>query len=567
MPHSTLLHELRRVTPLDGVWDFAFPGDVDAADIQPRSLRFDQRMAVPGAFDAMPGLAGSRGLAAYRAQVRVTPGREAFIEFDAVNIWCRVFVDGVQAGDDHAWGWTRFRRSLPAAAHALREIVVLVDNRFDTARSPLHEHYFDYHHWGGILRGVRLHEYSGPFLSSVRVTPLDPARGIIRMDLDAAGVDGPVEVGVAFDDGVARSVTAPFRAGTARIELRVPAPRLWGPDRPELHTARVRLGNDDLPVRFGLRTISADGDALRINGRPVRLLGVNRHESHGATGGTLSDAQIVADVRILEDLGCNFVRGSHYPQDPRFLDLCDDRGLLVWEEGLAWQQKARHFADPLFVTQHAEMLREMVAASYNHPSVVMWGYLNEGDSNEPTSRPIYSASASLLRELDPARPVTYASHRPEADLNFDLSDIVSVNLYPGWYGGEDVADPLGLVAPRLAEVAQLLKAGPASGRPLILSEIGSEGLYGWHDAFEGYFTEEYQARHVTEAVRSLLADPRWAGIALWHFSDARTYRGSRAMGRPRAYNNKGLLDEYRRPKQSYRAVRELYRSAHGSALA
>jgi len=126
--------------------------------------------------------------------------------------------------------------------------------------------------------------------------------------------------------------------------------------------------------------------------------------------------------------------------------------------------------------------------------------------------------------------------------------------------------PIESIAPALKECFDLLDSDGLREKPVIVSEIGAEALYGWHDSHNDFFTEEYQAAYLKTACREALSHPRCSGIALWHFSDVRTYSGGRSLMRPRAFNNKGIVDEYRRPKAAYGAVREQFHAAilHGS---
>ena len=154
----------------------------------------------------------------------------------------------------------------------------------------------------------------------------------------------------------------------------VPQPRLWTPSQPHLHKLTVVLFSegmqvDAMEVRFGLRRVEARDGQIRINGEPIMLLGVNRHESNPLGGIFMTYEQLQQDVDLLKELGANFVRGSHYSQDQRFLDLCDEYGLLVWEETVAWQPSLEDLQDPLFMSQQIKALDETIDASINHPSV------------------------------------------------------------------------------------------------------------------------------------------------------------------------------------------------------
>lgn len=144
------------------------------------------------------------------------------------------------------------------------------------------------------------------------------------------------------------------------------------------------------------------------------------------------------------------------------------------------------------------------------------------------------------------------------DLCLDLVDLVSVNTYPGRYFGgvEEVPGELDRIA------AHLEREG-LSDKPLIISEIGAGAVPGWRDAHHGMWTEEYQSEPLATAGGHVLGDrDRFAGIAIWLLGDFRTTgHEEMLLGRPRSANDKGVLDEYRRPRQAYRTVRELFHGA------
>jgi len=197
------------------------------------------------------------------------------------------------------------------------------------------------------------------------------------------------------------------------------------------------------------------------------------------------------------------------------------------------------------------------------------GFLNEAETDQDYVRPIFEDTVASLRALDPLRLVSYASRLAETDLCFDLVDLIAINAYPGWYGCEEVEQPLELIKPQLDRCIASIDARGFSQKPVIIGEIGAEGLYGWHDAHNDAYTEEYQAEYLRLACKSALGNPRCSGVAIWQFSDCRTYGKGRALQRPRTFNNKGMLDEYRRPKAAYKAVRAAFlkdaHHANGSA--
>ncbi len=151
-----------------------------------------------------------------------------------------------------------------------------------------------------------------------------------EVELELVGTEGVVaadgEYPVAFDGASARMVR--FQKGRARVN--VPGYRLWSPEEPNLHRVEVA----GVGARFGIRQVGTANRRITLNGKPIYLKGVCRHEMHYEFGSTTPKQLMYEDLMNLKDLGCNFVRGVHYPQCEAFLDLCDELGILVWEESL-----------------------------------------------------------------------------------------------------------------------------------------------------------------------------------------------------------------------------------------
>ena len=155
--------------------------------------------------------------------------------------------------------------------------------------------------------------------------------------------------------------------------------------------------------------------------------------------------------------------------------------------------------------------------------------------------------------MDPGRPVTAALlERPRGMVYKDM-DVVGINLYPEWYYDLPPEDSLRRKKQEIAE-------NGGSDKPIIVSEIGAGAIYGFHDPFgKAKWSEERQCMILEEQIRAILADPDLCGVFLWQFADVRVADEWFAT-RPKTHNNKGVLDEYRRPKMAYRTVRELLKS-------
>ncbi len=180
------------------------------------------------------------------------------------------------------------------------------------------------------------------------------------------------------------------------------------------------------------------------------------------------------DMDLMQETGANAVRTCHYPNDERFLDLCDERGMLVWEENHARRLSIERRRNPNFDTQCRNCIDEMIAQHYNHPSIVIWGLLNECDSTSKEGRTKYQNQYEQIKRLDPSRPATSAACKHFRDICLDLPDIVSFNMYSGWY--QDIS-----VKERHEQEMDWIARAGGEGKPVIVSEFGAAAVYGYRD--------------------------------------------------------------------------------------
>lgn len=542
----------RKTVDLNTLWDFKFIEN-NLKDITLSEIAYDDRIPVPSAFDALPAYAGKRGLGIYRCRVEISVDKKSALKIGGAGMICDVFVDGKHLAH-HIGTYTPFEVIIPAAKKLQREIVVVTDNRYNFEKCPLQENFFDFYNYGGIIRQVWLEELPDNPITQAYVLIDDYETGQIRVRVKSSGsldtlfysIDGGELQPAEFNDD-------------GDLIATVPEPTPWSHEEPNLHTLTVDSGNDAITVRFGLREIATEDGQILLNREPVKLLGYCRHESHPSYGPALPDMQLVYDLQLLKELGCNFIRGSHYQQDPRFLDMCDEQGFLFFSESMGWGQQERHFTDENFIQAQLTQTEAMIRSDFNHPSIIMWGFLNEGHSTGEFARNCYTRLVELIRFLDPSRPVTYATNQRDKDIFLDMVDIISYNIYPGWYSNDrDSENIIGEVIPAIENYMADLKERGLDDKPFIISEIGAGAIYGWHDPLNGVWTEEYQSELLQLVCRRVVSDDRIAGVSLWQFCDGRTYQGGGALARPRAFNNKGTVDEYRRPKAAFKEVKRIF---------
>ena len=547
----------REITECSGLWDFAFLGDSTVESVDLGNINFKSKLPVPGCFDVHPEYIGKRGLAVYSTTVTLSDNLPYRLLFNAVQHWCQVFLNGEKVAE-HTVGFTPFHIDITEHNIGEQNLVVFVDNRLDSEKSPLHLSYYDWYQYGGISRPVELHKLDNVWIDDIAIKTLNYKKRKISVEVKYKST----EVNKTFDliiscagQAISRKINIIGSVGKEEVSMELREAALWSAKNPNLYDMIISLGGDTLVEQIGIRQIEIKKREILVNGEKVVLKGFNRHEIHPDFGFSMSEQEMEKDLSIMKDLGCNFIRGSHYPQDKRFLKLCDQKGFFVWNEAIAWGNKPEHLTDDNFISASLDHIDDMVNMSKNHPSIIIWGVLNEGASNDETCRSAYTRLLTRLRELDNSRPVTYASMYWTEDIFFDLADIVSINCYPGWYDSE-----LDQITDIMDKVVQRVNSTGNQDKPLIISEIGAGALYGWKDAHQTRWSEQYQAKYLDIVIDHMFNKAPvddYAGLSIWQFCDIRTTEDSGViLSRPRGFNNKGVLNEYRKPKTSFDIVKK-----------
>ncbi len=214
------------------------------------------------------------------------------------------------------------------------------------------------------------------------------------------------------------------------MSTKVSSPRAWSAEDPYLYTLLLTLKDEKgkvlevIPQKVGFRQVDIKNGVLLVNGKPIKLRGVNRHESHPELGRAIPLEHMINDILIMKRHNINAVRTSHYANDPRWYDLCDQYGLYLIDECdlethgfifLPEKWKGNPPAEPEWKAACVDRMERLVKRDRNHPSVIIWSLGNESDVG-PNHRAMYE----LTKALDPTRPVHY-----EGDLNLTCTDIYS----------------------------------------------------------------------------------------------------------------------------------------------
>ncbi|CAK9100905.1 unnamed protein product [Durusdinium trenchii] len=564
----------------------------------PRAASTTAGAPVPGSVDvAPPGKLGRRGVAMYRTHF-VQNGRFARLQFMGCSFYCRVFVDGKEVGEHRAGGFVPWFLDLDAAdlsgtaggtaSSRSRELFLLVDNRFNATTAPMHTG-GDFWHYGGLVRSVLLHDLpedsQTPYVWRAQVLPKSLDEVDVYVTLTSK-FNGFIRCQVAFDENEPALLNATAVNGKFSFHsLRVPQPRVWSLQTPQLHTLRLSTFGAETIERFGLRLWGTSRGRLTLNGEEVKLHGWNHHTQWLDTGASPTAAQLDGDLALLRNANANFVRGAHYPQDQRWLDRLDEEGLAMWEETLGPQVKVENTLDwNYFMKYQLQQMEEMMEASMNHPSIMVWAWFNEGPSNDPRACPAYAACAQVASR-DPTRLRSWASNKKDQDRCLSHATAVSFNSYPAWY--HDVHD---LNAPRRewsASIAWAKEKFPE--KPFFISETGAGGLFEWKNQTDAYWTLKYQQEVIDRDVDVALENANVSGLTLWHFFDFKGNDEAQACGpchyeaqslpptcawynltgdcahRSGGLNHKGVVDAYRRKKPAFDSVKAKYGRPPSSA--
>lgn len=338
-------------------------------------------------------------------------GKRAFLQFDGAAHIATIYLNGREL-TTHRCGYTGFRVEITDFAHLDRENLLAV--KLDTTENPAvppFGYVIDYLTYGGLYREVWLDVRKKEMVSDIFVTT--PTLTTAHVDFQA---DGLCLVEILTEDGLV--LAAQTAADTARFTL--PDARPWSIDDPVRYRCRITClaSGDSTEVKFGFRTAVFKADGFYLNGKKIFLRGLNRHQCYPYMGYAVTEALQREDARILkEELGCNAVRTSHYPQSHHFMDECDRLGLLVFTEIPGWQ----HLGDDTWKDQACENVREMVQQYRNHPSIILWGVrINESIDDDE----LYRRTNAIAHELDPSRATSGVRYLQKSSL---LEDVYAYN--------------------------------------------------------------------------------------------------------------------------------------------
>lgn len=531
--------------------------------------------------DETPGF--YRGPAWYRKQLFVDKsqeGRQAVIYFEGANQEVRFYLNGQFVGE-HKGGYTRFCFDITSHLRYGQEnlFAIYVNNVYNPNIPPLSA---DFTFFGGIYRDVYLQ-----FMNPVHIATNDYASSGVyirtpEVNNSAASVEittlltnntlQPAEIRVEnvicdADGKEVKKTHAEIKLASGETKtdiskkIKIDSPRLWDIDDPYRYMVYTRILDkkkgtllDEVVNPLGLRWFKFDSEkGFFLNGKGRKLIGTARHQDYFQKGNALRDELHVQDVLLLKEMGGNFLRVSHYPQDPVIMEMCDKLGIVTSVE-IPVVNAVTETEE--FLQNSVEMAKEMVRQDFNRPSVMIWGYMNEIFLRRPYTEgkqledyyrfteKVARALEATIREEDPSRYTMMAYHNmPQYYEDAHLTEIPMIqgwNLYQGWY------------EPDINEFQRLLDRAHKvyRGKVLMVTEYGpgvDPGLHSYQpERFD--FSQEYGLVYHKHYLREMMKRPFIAGSSLWNLNDF--YSESRVDAVPHV-NNKGVVGLDREKKDVY----------------
>ncbi|XVU28659.1 beta-glucuronidase [Actinoplanes sp. CA-054009] len=566
-PRPTATREQVR---LDGLWRFA---------VGSRDAFTGLEAPVPASYNDLftdPAIRDHVGWVFYQREVRVPrgwSGQRVRLRADAATHQGEIYVGDALVAS-HAGGYTPFEADITDLVGAGEEftLTIGVSNELtettippgtittgpDGRRRQQYQH--DFYNYAGLHRSVWLHSVPAVHITDIAVTTaLD---GTVSYEV---ATSEPAEVRTRVLDASGALVAT----GADGI-VKIVDPVLWRPGAGYLYTLEAEIkGHDVYALPFGVRTAEVRGTEFLINGEPFYFTGFGKHEDTPVRGKGHDDAYLVHDFQLLDWVGANSFRTSHYPYAEEVLDFADRHGVVVIAEtaavglnlavvsGLTGAPPRPTFSPETFgeATRdaHARAIAELIDRDKNHPSVVMWSLTNEPASNEDGAREYFEPLVKLARSLDPTRPLTYSAVMFATAANdriADLFDLLSINRYYGWY----------VATGDLETAEQYLEADLRGwiqrfGKPVMMSEYGADTLPGLHSVWDTPWTEEYQAAFLAMHHRVFDRIDGFVGEHVWNFADFQTSHGIHRVDG----NKRGVFTRDRRPKAAAHELRRRWR--------
>ncbi|NNF32562.1 MAG: glycoside hydrolase family 2 protein [Saprospiraceae bacterium] len=534
------------------------------------------------AVDMLPGY--RRDASWYQKEIFIEDFIDAnyVLYFEGVNITSEIYVNGELAGS-HVGGYVGFEIDITneVLKGKKNKISIRVDNSFNPHVIPSQKS--DFFIYGGITRDVWLKILPETYMKNVSATiqKVSEASAETRLKIlfnDSGSLNESYSIKSKISERgsgkvvVEKSILFTELNPDGSFELpMITNPKLWAPDHPHLYTVTTQLIEDnkiidEVDVTIGYRWYRfEDHGAFYLNGERLLLRGTHRHEEHAGYGAAMPNELHRQDISMIKDIGANFLRLGHYPQDPEIYKACDELGIIVWDE-LPWCRGG--MGEELWQSNTKRLLKEQIHQNYNHPSIFFWSLGNEiywlpdfenGD-DEGRMNQFLNELNVIAHEMDKSRMTAIRKYYAGAD----IVDVFSPSIWSGWYAGVYTNYEKTLTSnqkkyPRFLhmEYGGSSHVGRHTENPI--TGDGSMNEDDWAEvsnqvnikniAKSGDWTENYIVDLFDWYLGVSEQQENFAGNAQWAFKDFGTpLRPENAIP---YLNQKGLVDRAGKPKDAY----------------
>ncbi len=459
-------------------------------------------------------------------------GKDIFLCFDGAAQYAKVYLNGTLV-KEHKGGYTGFEAKIDKTVlYGTENLIVVHLDSSEREEIPPFGNVVDYLTYGGIYREVYLRVVEKTHIEDIFVKTGNLIEDLktIEVEITLSRFDARLSIEGVLSDSHGNTISSFFLKTVTSDVLSVTKflsdVELWDVDNPKLYELSVTLKKDGLTLdavteSVGFRDAVFKADGFYLNGKLLKIRGLNRHQSYAYTGYAMPASLQVEDARILkEELGVNLVRTSHYPQSKHFIDACDRMGILVFTEIPGWQYISRNKEWRELVLQNVE---EMIMQNRNHPSIILWGVrINESNDDDE----LYKKTNDLAHKLDPTRQT--GGVRCIAGSNL-LEDVYTYNDFNHRGNNKPLAD--------------VKKITRSHNSPYLVTEHNGHMF-----PTKRFDHEEKRLEHALRHMRvldSMYGNKRISGAIGWCMSDYNTHKDF-GSGDKICYH--GVMDMFRIPK-------------------
>jgi len=584
---------IRHIETINDAWDF-YKGKIENPFSKTKSLDWE-KVTIPHSWNTQDILDDEdgyyRGEGWYKKTMtipQIYENQQVFLLFEAANQVTSLFVNGKAVGQDHIGGYTTFARDITTAIKkGENEITVKVDNAHNDEIVPQSA---DFSFYGGIYRDIHLvitkpvhFEVANLGANAVFISTPEVSEALVKVDVKAKLVrpkKGTFLVKHSLFDAnynLVKTVKTKSKFGKEVIsDFSIENPNLWSPENPYLYKLITEIVDqkevvyDRIENPVGFRWFNFDAKkGFFINGKQTKLIGTCRHQDFYGKANAVSDEVHRNDMKLLKEMGSNFLRIAHYPQDPAILEMCNKMGFIATVE-IPFVDKAA--ANEAGKQNSVNMLKEAIRYNYNHPSIVAWNLGNETTMKAPDKLgeeytkhfiETHKVLAETIKEEDKTRysyTVFFREPAYQDKLGIRFTEIVGYNKYYGWY-----RDELEQIDENLRDlIKRTLILDP--DKPFILSEYGggADPRLRTYNPTRFDFSVEYQFLLHKSYMKAILEIPEIVGANVWNYADFQVEHRKDAVPH---INNKGLVSADRKKKDAYYLYQALLKKTPFVAIA